>query len=115
MAAKVQRIFLLEVQEPGDYLLQVSGVVVLYSNQRFDVYSSSANHNRFRAAVHKFPFSELAQGVLWKGAEYRLTETDVQTDLEGTDNAGTVSTLLGQLYAENPRQLFFLKKYLSVV
>jgi len=113
MPTKLTNLFFLEVEEPGDYLFQLSGIVVFYSNNKFEVYSNSVNHNRFRAAIQKFSLLELEKGVVWRGAEYRLTGVDEKIKQTGWENPKDVPTLLRRAYTQNPRHLFFLKKYLK--
>lgn len=116
MEPRVDEVYVLEVQEPGDYLLQVSAIVIFYNTKRFEVYSDSANHNRFRSVIQKFSLEELMRGMHWKEAEYRLTVADFGAAGSLADDGvfPAVPTILQSLYRRNPRQLYFLRKYLSL-
>lgn len=114
MAAKVVDVFVLEVEEVGDYVFEIAGIVFLYSNQKFQLISASgANHNRFRAAINRFTFEQLQEGVTWKNAEFRLKPFEEDVKQEGWENPDGVPVLLQRMYNQNPRQLFFLKKHIN--
>ncbi|QQE76842.1 hypothetical protein [Alicyclobacillus sp. SO9] len=112
MATKVEDIFVLSVEEPGDYVFEPSGVVVLYSNKKFQLYSTSANHNRFRAALNRFSWTELTKGVVWKDAEYRITPVEDSVKQTDWEDPQQVPAVLQRLYNMNPKYLFFLERHL---
>ncbi|MCL6592979.1 MAG: hypothetical protein K6T31_03305 [Alicyclobacillus sp.] len=110
---RVFKVYVLSTEErPGD-VFTASGVVVRLTDGRFSVYCPSASHNLFKAAVDKFPWNELEVGVTFRGTALRLTDLTQRLE-SAAGNGQPVTTLLAALYHENPRQYFFLRRFLPV-
>ncbi|MCL6592414.1 MAG: hypothetical protein K6T31_00425 [Alicyclobacillus sp.] len=109
---RVSKVYLLSTEErPGD-VYTVTGVVVRMSDGRFSVFCPSASHNLYKAAVDKFPWNELERGVSFRGTAMRLTDWTQRLTGSPEGNEQPVSSLLAALYQENPRQYFFLRRFL---
>jgi hypothetical protein len=100
----------LSVEEPGDYLFEPAGVVILLHNRHYQVYCTSANHNRFKAALNRFAWGDLENGVVYRETSYRLTDVTQEMARRGWLEADNTPDILRHLYEENPRHLFFLAK-----
>lgn len=113
MEPVIHKVYILEVEEPGDDVLSPQGVIIVLQNQRFTVYSTGANHNTFRSVLHKTPWPLLEQGIRLKNFGYRATDITPSILELGLHKASDSVAILWQLYETNPRQYYFLKRYFS--
>ncbi|MCF8563706.1 hypothetical protein LLE49_02990 [Alicyclobacillus tolerans] len=111
MDTTVDKVYLLSVEENGDDILTLEGVVIRTSRDTFSVYSTSTNHNLFRSVLHKHPWDDLVQGVHHRGREYRLTDITERIMDSGFTKSSSIPEILHGLYEGNPKHLFFLSRY----
>ncbi|MCL6518118.1 MAG: hypothetical protein K6T67_14345 [Alicyclobacillus sp.] len=109
----MRRVYLLSVEEPGDYVFTPEGVVVLLENGHFQLYCPSASHNRFRAALNRFSWDELENGVVYRDASMRLTDITADMALCGWTDPSSVPAMLRHLYRQNPKHLHFLRRVVT--
>jgi hypothetical protein len=111
--AEITRVFEISVEAPGDYIFTPVGIVMIFRNQQFQVYSESAQHNFLRRVLHRHPWDQLLTGVKERGSNVRLR--DLTEEIENKIGLDTDSTeaVLELCYRMNPRQLFFLQRYFS--
>lgn len=108
---KLDRVFILEVEEAGDFIFVPSGVVFVTERHRIQLYCASSNHNRYRAALVRHQWEELENGVRFRDTEYRLNDiTQEMTDM-GWRYVSASNLILRHLYVTNQRNLFFLERY----
>jgi len=113
METMIHKVYVLDVEEPGDDILTPQGVVIVMLNLRFTVYSTGANHNLFRAAVHKHPWEQLEQGVYFRNLGFRATDVTASIDNVGLKKASDGLAILRHLYDSNQRQFYFLQRYVA--
>lgn len=110
--SEIAKVYEISVEPSGDYIFTASGVVVLYQNGRFRVYSESAKHNFLRRAISRHAWAELLETVVEQDTSVRLR--DVTDDVQNKYGPSAISTeaVLSICYKSNPKQLFFLERYL---
>lgn len=105
--------FLILVETAGDYYHNPEGVCVVDADGTYRVYSLDSRHNFLRAAVLKFPLSELAgKGVAYRDAHIRLEGLEPFRAARGLLDASP-HAVLAALFKHNPRQYFFLEGHLE--
>lgn len=109
----IDKVFILEVEEPGDHILSPQGVVIVLSNQRFTVYSTGANHNLFRTVLQRTPWPILEQGTRYQNYSFRATDITHTIHERGLKKASDSQSILYNLYEGNQRQFYFLKRYMT--
>jgi hypothetical protein len=110
----IQSVYLMESEDPGDVVYAPSGIVVSLTNQKFTVYSNSADHNRLRNVLSRFAWAELLEGVQFRDTEYRLTDLTEEMTQHGWSTASAIPAMLRHLYESKPRHLFFLKRHVEL-
>ncbi|WP_026961965.1 hypothetical protein [Alicyclobacillus herbarius] len=115
METRIDKIYILSVEEPGDFVFSPAGVVILLENKHFKVYSSSSEHNRYRATLQRYSWKELEDGIHHRGADYRLEDVTADMARHGWVDASSTPDILHCLYETNPRQMFFLKRVLQSI
>lgn len=107
----IQTIYTISAEDPGDYYLKPEGVLFIDNLGGHTLYSADSRFNFLRSAVHKFPFSELEEGVEFREHTVRLhnvtDEYEARYDLI-TEN---MLPILHAIYQSSPRQYFFLEKH----
>lgn len=113
MDLEITRVYILSVEEPGDFIFTPGGAIVLFANGQFKVFCVPSSHNLFRAALNRHSWEQLEKGIEYKGAEFRVD--DVTTDMtnKGWTHASSIPLILRNLYESNPRHLFFLERFVS--
>ncbi|EJY56425.1 hypothetical protein URH17368_0950 [Alicyclobacillus hesperidum URH17-3-68] len=112
--AKIRRIFEASIEEAGDYIFTPSGVIILMESGDFQIYSESARHNLLRRTCMRYAWDQLVDGV--KVDELNIRIRDITADLRrrlDSENEWTTDEILKTWYEQNPRQLFFLRRYSS--
>lgn len=110
---QIESVFEVSIEEAGDYIFSPVGIVILFRNKQFTVYSESARHNFIRRVVSRYPWPELLKTVTHQDANMRLRELTAELQQKtGLDELST-EAVLQTCYDMNPRQLFFLRRYLS--
>ncbi len=115
METRIDKVYVLSIEEPGDFVFQPAGVVIVFENRHFQVYSTSADHNRLRATLHRYAWGDLELGVSHQGTDYRLEDVTEDTARHGWVHAGSTPQILRWLYENNPRQLFFLARFVQSI
>jgi hypothetical protein len=113
LEVKIRRVFQLDVEEEGDFIFAPAGIVILFDNNRFTVYCESSRHNKLRAALHRIPWNEFANGVKFKNMELRLQDLTNEMAQNGWTTASSVPHILRHALSINPRYLYFLKRYVD--
>lgn len=113
MEIHLKRVYLLSVEEAGDYIFTPDGVVVLLENGHFRLYCPNSSHNRYRAALNKFPWEELERGVVFRETGIRLADITSDIQRRGWTDTSSIPALLAHLYEENPKHLHFLRRLVS--
>lgn len=109
----IQAVCIMEREGPDDLVFTPVGVVIGLSNQKFTVYSNSAEHNRLRTVLSKYPWADLQEGIRVRDTEYRLTEITAQMTQLGWEKLSTIPTILRHLYQTQQRHLFFLERHVN--
>lgn len=109
METRLHGVYLLSVEEPGDYIFIPSGVVILMERQQFQVYCAKSSHNLYRQAIHKYAMDELLKGVQYRDHGFRLEEVEAPMGRNAWVDTSNIPEILHFLYQQNPRHLFFLK------
>lgn len=111
--SEIKHIFEIHVEAAGDYIFSQAGIIIVFQNQQFRVFSESAQHNFLRRVVSRHPWNKLFETVTEQGTSIRLRDvTDDVTNKIGFDEM-TTEAVLKTCYRTNPRQLFFLRRYFS--
>lgn len=111
--AEITHIFDIGVEFAGDYIFTPAGILIVYQQGRFKIFSESAQHNFLRRTISRHPWTALLDTVVERGTSVRLRDiTDEIEDKNGFSELNT-ETVLEMCYEANPRQLFFLRRYLS--
>lgn len=113
MESVIDRVYVLEVEEPGDTILSPQGIVIVLQNQRFTVYSTGANHNLFRTVLHRTPWPLLEQGIRFKNYMFRATDITASILEQGLQKASDSLAILSHLYTSNQRHYYFLKRFMT--
>lgn len=109
LETRLRGVFLLSVEEPGDYLFVPAGVVILMEREQFQIFCVKSCHNLYRQVIYKFPIDELLKGVHYRDTGFRLEDISDTLARHGWLDTSAVPEILGHLYEKNPRHLFFLK------
>lgn len=113
MEVRLKEVYILSVEPPGDYIFTPSGVVFLMENDMFKIYCVSSSHNLYRGALHKHPWNELEQGVVFRDSAFRLENLTQEMNERGWTHAESIPAILEYLYTTNRKQLFFLAKHVE--
>ena len=109
--AKKYTAYLVHVEGPGEHYFEPEGLCVVGDNLSYTVYSLDSRHNFLRAAVVKFPLSDLLDdGVHFRGSHIKLEDLTPYREQRGLLNA-SVDDLLSVLYRDNPLRHYFLLRY----
>lgn len=111
----IRDVYLLFGEEQTDFTMEPKGIVIVMSNGQFKVFSIQADHNRFRALLHRFTWTELEEGVDFRNGEYRLERKTAEIVEQGWTRAGSIPEILQFLQRQNYRQLFFLEKQIQIM
>ncbi|WAH34994.1 hypothetical protein [Alicyclobacillus dauci] len=111
--AEIAKVFEVSVEEAGDYIFSPAGVVIVFRNQQFQVFTESARHNFLRRVLTRHPWDKLLTAVTEHGVSVRLR--DVTEDVSNKIGLDAMSTeaVLEACYESNPLQLFFLRRHFS--
>ncbi len=113
MDPKIQSVCLMEREGPGDLVFTPVGIVIGLTNQKFTLYSSSADHNRLRGVLSKYAWHDLSEGIRVRDTEYRLTDMTAEMTQRGWGAVSAIPTILRHLYDSQPRHLFFLQRHVE--
>ncbi|MCL6442819.1 MAG: hypothetical protein K6T83_05065 [Alicyclobacillus sp.] len=113
MDLKLKHCFLLSMEEPGDYIYSLAGVVVVFQNQKYSLYCASSQYNRIRAALNRVTWEDLMQGIVFRETGYRTEDITAEMASNGWNTSSSIPAILAHLWKSNPRHLFFLERYLQ--
>lgn len=111
--AKIAQVFEASIEEQGDYIFTPSGLVILLQNGNFHIYSESARHNFLRRACMRHSWEDLREGVKEQDLYVRIRDVTEELSRKIDPDDWTVEAVLETCYSQNPRQLFFLRRYSS--
>ncbi|MFD1675131.1 hypothetical protein [Alicyclobacillus fodiniaquatilis] len=111
--AEIVQILELSVEEAGDYIFSPAGIVMVFKNKRFQLFTESARHNFLRRIVTRHSWEQLFETVNDGGTSARLRDiTEEVANKSGPDEL-SIEAVLQICYDTNPRQLFFLQRYFT--
>lgn len=113
MELRLRGVYVLSVEEPGDYLFVPAGVVILMERERFIVHCIKSSHNLYRQAIHKFSVDELLRGVDYRDHGFRLEDVTAPMAERGWVDSASIPDILRRLYEQNQRHMFFLERVLT--
>ncbi|MFD2168771.1 hypothetical protein [Tumebacillus lipolyticus] len=108
------KIYLVNVEDPDDYYFKPEAVLFLDENGYFTLYTTDSRHNFLRAAVQKYPYQELEDGVHHRNHHLQLHDITLQLGEEYDLLVDEMFAMLHTIYNWSPRQHFYLEKHLSV-
>lgn len=111
--AEITQVFEISVEHAGDYIFIPAGILIIYQQGRFKVFSESAQHNFLRRTISRYPWPSLLNTVVENGTSVRLKDILDEIEHKNGFSALSTETVLEICYEANPRQLFFLQRYLS--
>lgn len=110
---KLAKVYVVNVEDPGDYYFRPEGVLFVDEKGNHTLYAHDSRHNFLKAAVQKFPWEELTEGVSFREHTVRLIDLTSQMDDLFFLLVDEMPDMLQRLYDGSPRQYFFLEKYLE--
>lgn len=110
---KLAKVYVVNVEDPGDYYFRPEGVLFVDEKGNHTLYAHDSRHNFLKAAVQKFPWEELTEGVSFREHTVRLIDLTSQMDEHFFLLVDEMPDMLQRLYDGSPRQYFFLEKYLE--
>jgi hypothetical protein len=113
MDVAIRKVYILDVEPPGDFLFTPSAIVTVLENGHFTIYSIKSAHNLYRSAISRHAWDALEAGVTFQGAGFRLE--DVTTDLkkQGWTHASSIPDILRHFYETKSKYFFFLASYVN--
>lgn len=111
----IREVYVLLGEEPGDFTMEPKAIVIVMANAQFKVFSVQAEHNRFRAFLNRFAWSELENGVCFRNGEFRLERKTEEMMQRGWAHAASIPAILGLLRHQYYSQLFFLDKQIEMM
>ncbi|PWI59047.1 hypothetical protein [Sulfoacidibacillus thermotolerans] len=104
--------YLIHVEHEQDFYFIVEGVCVISEDHHYTVYSLDSMHNFLRAAVLKYPLSELlGEGVTFRGAQIKLEDLSLFRRFHHLEEC-SLRELLTVLYQSEPQRHYFLERFL---
>jgi len=113
MELRISGVYVLSVEEQGDYLFTPAGIVIKLTTNRFQIYCAGSQHNLFRAVLHRLDWGELERGLPFREMEFRLTNVTERMIQRGWTHSDAIPAILEHLWKENERHLFFLAKHIE--
>jgi hypothetical protein len=107
----IDRVYLLVVEDPGDYYLKPEGVLFIDNLGNHTLYSADSRFNFLKSAVHKFPYQELEVGVTFREHQIRLDDVTENYEDEYDMIVDNIMPILHAIFKGSPRQYFFLEKH----
>lgn len=113
--AEIVQILELSVEEAGDYIFSPAGIVMVFKNKRFQLFSESARHNFLRRILTRHSWEQLLETVNDGdgGASARLRDITEEVMQKSGPDELSIEAVLQICYDTNPRQLFFLQRYFT--
>jgi hypothetical protein len=107
--------FLILVEPNGDYFFSSEGVCIISADQTYTVYCLDSRHNFLRAAVLKFPLSQLIEHpVLFRGAQVKLEDLSEFREQHGLADS-SAHALISAIYERNRERHYYLERYVMSV
>jgi hypothetical protein len=108
---KLERIYIMNIEDPGDYYFKPEGVLFIDDKGNHTLYSHDSRHNFLRSVVTKFPYAELEAGVTFREHSAHLVNVIDQYRDRFDLVIEEIHDILRLIYEANPRQYFFLDKH----
>ncbi|WP_054969415.1 hypothetical protein [Alicyclobacillus ferrooxydans] len=115
MKNRVQSVYVLLVEEPGDFTMEPRAVVIVLGNSQFRVYSVRAEHNRLRSVMNRHNWADLEAGIQAAGTHYRLQARTSDIIEKGWTSLEAIPEILSWLRELYPRHLFFLDQQIQAL
>jgi hypothetical protein len=110
---RIENVYLLETEQPGDSFFSPSGIVVVGEKQRIILYCQNSAHNLYRAAVVRNSWEDLEKGVVYRDIGFRLRDVTEEMTRAGWTDMDAIPHVLGAMKSRYPRHLFFLKSHIE--
>jgi cystathionine beta-lyase family protein involved in aluminum resistance len=108
---KIIKIYIMNIEEPGDYYFKPEGVLFIDEKGNHTLYSGDSRHNFLRSLVQKFHYAELEEGVTFREHSAHLVNVTDQYAERFDLRIEEIHDILRQISETNPRQYFFLDKH----
>lgn len=109
----ITKVYLVSVEEPGDYYHNPEGVLFIDNLGNHSLYSADSRYNFLRNAVYKFPYADLEVGVDFREHNVRIQDITEQFRDRFNLVIEEMLDILRTIYEGSPRQFFFLEKHLQ--
>ncbi|TCP59455.1 hypothetical protein EV586_101674 [Tumebacillus sp. BK434] len=108
---RITKIYILNVEDPGDYYFKPEGVVFLDDLGNYTLFAADSRHNFLRTAVHKFPYQDLEEGVEHRDHHLQLNDVTLQHASRFDLVVDEMLDILHAIFNGSPRQFFFLERF----
>jgi len=109
----IKHIYMIHVEDPGDYYLKPEGVLFVDNQGYHTLFSADSRFNFLRSTVQKFPFAELVNGVTFREHNVRLDDVTASFADRFDLLVDEMLEILRTIYDSNPRQHFYLEKFMQ--
>jgi hypothetical protein len=109
----IETVYTIFVEDPDDYYFHPRGVLFIDQESNHTLFCADVDYNFLIKVIRKFPYSDLENGLEYKGYEFEFKNISDQMIAKYGNQLSLIRQVLAELYQVSPRQYSFLEKVLQ--